>query len=971
MRGAVLKILWLLLLALLTQTGFAANPLHGIFSLNDERAGTTVLPFLKLPAGARSLALGGNLGALENGAAVAYWNPAGIAEAESFEASLTHMEILGEFRYENVQSIVQLPVIGNLGLGFSGLFATPFTGARNINEDPASVRAMDWTAGIGWGWRTADERFAAGLRLNYLQSVLDSETGRGYSVDLGGRFALLYDHVLSLGLHNLSHGFSYGRYNETLPALFRLSVGRSLPYDMFGWTGGYVKGNDGSHFLNGGLEWNWKRLFFMRAGYRKFLTDRELEWYEGLSGGVGIQVNALTLDYGYRTLAELGAYHAFSIGFNPWEGSAEAMSWEARARKAYEEGNCVDAVRFARKALRQDPGSFEARMVVQQCRKDELLNRGNYTALFFTGNTSEKVTPVQRSTDALGGLARRKTFFDQMKKSYPFHLFLDAGRLFQNDSSAMLHPWVVRGYAELGYDAVLLGEKEVRSPLWSEQPGLMTVLPWLRSDDENRAMVRELHYTKGGMDVRVLAFAPRAEGADPDLKTAAERIDQLRRAWKVRPDIVVVMLDGDLRTAEELLRYVSGVDIVVLSGETELTPRPVTLGNTIVFSPGRDGAWVSRLIWFEDGQWTFDQVPMGAEIPADIRMAAMFGDLFSQNGIAGNSEPVNRQDYESFIFRRNAGNSGQADVWLFDANAGYNARLTRSPLWLSGAQVAWSQNILMTTGKLTLSQPNRLRLQKLTSKDAVPATAIDSSWDVHDARWGPYENWVYFRATDPDGFTGLYKISASGTHLTDVSGKESGNIVDYTTDATGRFLAYVAKKSGGWGVYHTTLTAGEPIRLPVQDKQIRNLQYSPSGNSLAFLQASISAEPGDAVWQLAVWNRYTDSVQLFLPGKNLSAFAWQSDSKMIIQYGQTAGNLAWFDLENRTEQVLFSDRDLRRSYSVGSFQLHHLDNQPGVLIDAKAGAQGGDDREIRWIPLGKELRDSRKLVDLPGNIRLK
>jgi hypothetical protein len=255
-----------ILLIALSLYSVNAGALNSLFSFEDDYTGTAVLTFLKLPIGARSVAMGGNIAPIEEQAFALFTNPAAMALQSGVNTSISHTEMLGEFRHEVVAGSFAVPWNGRVGIGFNGLFTTPFTNSRSIEEEKSDFKAQDFAFSAGWATSLWHDRIQFGTRVNYLKSQIHTTIGQGYSFDWGLMNRLLWGFKSSVVLQNVSQGFSYGHVQEKLPTTMSLGLGWGDYTTPFSVTIGYSKSNDGLNYFNGGWEQHLGEYINLRLG---------------------------------------------------------------------------------------------------------------------------------------------------------------------------------------------------------------------------------------------------------------------------------------------------------------------------------------------------------------------------------------------------------------------------------------------------------------------------------------------------------------------------------------------------------------------------------------------------------------------------------------------------------------------------------------------------------------------------------
>ena len=74
----------------------------GVHPMDYSRVGTSGWQFLKLPASARTAAIGGITSALSHGDATAcFTNPASIADVKSWDLAFTHMNYVADIKFQS------------------------------------------------------------------------------------------------------------------------------------------------------------------------------------------------------------------------------------------------------------------------------------------------------------------------------------------------------------------------------------------------------------------------------------------------------------------------------------------------------------------------------------------------------------------------------------------------------------------------------------------------------------------------------------------------------------------------------------------------------------------------------------------------------------------------------------------------------------------------------------------------------
>src|SRR3990172_9747244 len=73
---------------------------YSAFAQNVSKTGTTAANFLEISVGAPAMGMGGAFVSIANDASSLYWNPAGIAKANNYEALVTHTAWIAETNFD-------------------------------------------------------------------------------------------------------------------------------------------------------------------------------------------------------------------------------------------------------------------------------------------------------------------------------------------------------------------------------------------------------------------------------------------------------------------------------------------------------------------------------------------------------------------------------------------------------------------------------------------------------------------------------------------------------------------------------------------------------------------------------------------------------------------------------------------------------------------------------------------------------
>lgn len=273
---------------------------------------------------ARAASMGGAFLAVSNAPYSLFFNPAGIYNIDRINIATTYSNLFpgiqdDNLNYFSLSGVLPLDVYGKIGVGGT------FLNTSHWKESTVSAVYS----------REIYGNFAIGGAAKLLQWSASAAPGEdalsylGFTFDIGA----LYTFKNILSNSNLSLGFA--AQNITQPSIasggssegelpMRLGLGASFYSELYRYMINVdaVKENDIIH-LKSGVEfsafktgfWELETEFLVRAGYNRIVKSDYAE-QSGLSGGFGLIVNNVVLDYAYLfpfELSNVGGTHKVSI----------------------------------------------------------------------------------------------------------------------------------------------------------------------------------------------------------------------------------------------------------------------------------------------------------------------------------------------------------------------------------------------------------------------------------------------------------------------------------------------------------------------------------------------------------------------------------------------------------------------------------------------------------------------------------
>ena len=277
-------------------------------------------------------------------------------------------------------------------------------------------------------------------------------------------------------------------------------------------------------------------------------------------------------------------------------------------------------------------------------------------SIFYTCDTRGHINPCNCTAGVAGGLARRKTFIAQQQQGDS--LILDAG-----NNTAGTRAWelmeldyILRGYKEIGYDAVNIGAREAELPA-AKLKELAATYPFLTSANIRDASGTQIFpgyqviTMKSGYRAAVLGVVsdtllPDEIGEGVKLDAPAQAIAAILPKAKAESDFVVLLAFANEQAMKSLAEQFFEIDVIV-GGDVEQPSGDAVAANksTLVYVTDK-GKSVGKLdLRFIGGQYIAEKnaVTMLMEnIADDSKIAALVNELHRKQ--VENNYPTKKDD---------------------------------------------------------------------------------------------------------------------------------------------------------------------------------------------------------------------------------------------------------------------------------------------------------------------------------------
>ena len=317
----------LAMLALAAGTAWAGSP---------DRLGTSGAPELRLPVGARSIALAGSDLGTVSGVEALFYNPAGAAESNaSTEVMASHTEYIADMKVNYVAVTQAVGHLGFIGVSAKVLSIGDMTETTEAAPDGTGETFSPTFSTLGLTFaRKMTDRVDFGATVTYDAERVLQETAAGVSFGFGFQYDTDYRGVrLGMAMNNFGANMQYSgsdlEHLQQLPGYNPFVAPRDLALStatfelptnfQFGMSVPIVRGGEHAFAVDGvyinnsfavdegrvGAEYVYHKMFALRAGYK--LTSDSNDLF-GLSYGAGARVplgsSSMWVDYAGQSVSD-------------------------------------------------------------------------------------------------------------------------------------------------------------------------------------------------------------------------------------------------------------------------------------------------------------------------------------------------------------------------------------------------------------------------------------------------------------------------------------------------------------------------------------------------------------------------------------------------------------------------------------------------------------------------------------------
>lgn len=247
--------------------------------------------------------------------------------------------------------------------------------------------------------------------------------------------------------------------------------------------------------------------------------------------------------------------------------------------------------------------------------------------ILYTNDTQGLLHPCSCRDGVLGGLPRRATLLKSFRQ--PF-LLLDSGNLLASDSDIERVPSIIKSYAFMGYQAVNVGQWDLRQQQRLTQEARQSNVPLLFGMDG--VVARTI--VVGSLQVGVIGLAPTVQGEDN--KTNIETVVQQKvTELKAHCPLLVVLSQLGKAADEKLVEQVTGIDILIGNADWATLKAPLKVKDTFILPTSIKGQHLGRLEVNVDNAGKVEvlkhqMIPLTPDIPNDEAVYKLLVDYYRE-----------------------------------------------------------------------------------------------------------------------------------------------------------------------------------------------------------------------------------------------------------------------------------------------------------------------------------------------------
>lgn len=229
--------------------------------------------------------------------------------------------------------------------------------------------------------------------------------------------------------------------------------------------------------------------------------------------------------------------------------------------------------------------------------------------IIYTNNNNGNVLECECEDLPYGGLARRKTVFDQIRNEQKNTLTVDAGDfLDQFGTNPAQDELVIQLYEKLRYDAVNIGDNELanetaffKTKLLSSKIPLVSAT--IRSFHDQKITIPYIIKNISDTKIAFIGYTPNSsfqyfpewKKLEIEIANENEKLKQVLDELDERVDMVILLSNAGDDEDYKLAKAFPVIDIIIGGHSQVELEQPVFIGKTIIVQAGGNGGYVGKL----------------------------------------------------------------------------------------------------------------------------------------------------------------------------------------------------------------------------------------------------------------------------------------------------------------------------------------------------------------------------------------
>jgi hypothetical protein len=283
-----------------------------------NRPGSTDAQFLKIGVSPRGTGMADSYIAVVDGADATYYNPAALAWLPGTDVVFNHTVWFAGINHDFVAAAHNFGDVGTIGVSVTALYTDEMKVRTPLQPEGTgeTFYVGNYRFGLSYS-RFLTDRVSFGATISYINMKLYSDfTASAFSLDI----AVLYvsdfrGFRFAMQMANFGSNVQYVNESYPLPTNFQFGLGINAidgEDQKVLVSGTAIKPNEGEPLAQVGAEWNFRKMFFLRGGYR--FNYSVATWTFGGGFAIGIGGIGARADYSYGDYQTLGGTHRFGLG---------------------------------------------------------------------------------------------------------------------------------------------------------------------------------------------------------------------------------------------------------------------------------------------------------------------------------------------------------------------------------------------------------------------------------------------------------------------------------------------------------------------------------------------------------------------------------------------------------------------------------------------------------------------------------